>query len=312
MSEFMRGCRLRFLLRTPSKERFRRNGNPQCRVRYSHPRDEDEYEKHHGYYNAEQTAVLDSIGLVKDGEVEDCLVGGRWHLAHVSERNMVSTVPLLFAICRSTTNVKICDERFNHAYLSKYAAGKETRRPVDLKSEIDDPTGYKEMGWTVIEKEFTNEKINGIRRFYEKKESEKEKEEGTFAARQVSLTEQVWYSLGFPYVGTNITFVHIPTGPAHTRTAITKPSGARRTGMRGEQYRTIVRRVDFPEWRQFTTSQKRHLEQKLNSNYTADKVAGFSMRAPELMWVDTMKEYFMFFELNLVSERLYPVEQVDQ
>jgi len=65
--------------------------------------------------------------------VDEQLRAGKWHYAaRPREEFFLSTIPLVSAICRSSTNVDMCDRKFQVSYLVKYISGKEEHQVVDV------------------------------------------------------------------------------------------------------------------------------------------------------------------------------------
>lgn len=70
--------------------------------------------------------------------VDESLQAGKWHYFARQDEFFLSTIPMVSAICRSSTNVDMCDRKFQVSYLVKYISGKEERQLVDV-------AGTKEM-----------------------------------------------------------------------------------------------------------------------------------------------------------------------
>jgi len=64
--------------------------------------------------------------------VHNSLRAGKWHYAAASDEFFLASIPLVSAICRSSTNVDMCDRKFQVSYLVKYISGKEEHQLVDV------------------------------------------------------------------------------------------------------------------------------------------------------------------------------------
>jgi hypothetical protein len=278
-------------------QRYDKNGKPICRLGISSTGEENTYEKFLHYYNKEDEEIFKSIGLADEyGNVQEELCGGKWNFKKNSLDNFIPTVPILFAVSRSCSNVRLCDDRFAHAYLSKYAAGKESRPEYNLFPASKDWEHPEE--WIVEERQQVNQKLRAsIAKEAMRKATEKNDQ---MVTRMMCLTELLWYSMNLPYIYTNIDFIHVPTGTPETRSAILKsrPMSTNITGFAGEEHTNVSKRRHLPQWRQFTKAQREQLEEYTASKYTLDKITAFSLRPPELRFINTVEHYYKFLTLR--------------
>ena len=93
-------------------------------------------------YSQEVYELLEEIGLATRSRynltqfdtwvVDECLSAGKWHYYARQDEFFLSSIPLVSAICRSLTNVDMCDRKFQVSYLVKYVAGKEEHQLVNV------------------------------------------------------------------------------------------------------------------------------------------------------------------------------------
>ena len=107
---------------------------------------------------------------------------------------------LLFHYIRSSRDSQICDKDLSARYTTKNAAGVDTRADVRVK------TGSDEYSVSVETDDIQNGKIAGVKASLKNR---KTAEPNLASGRHVSVTELVWWSFNFPYVVTNVVFVHV-------------------------------------------------------------------------------------------------------
>ena len=88
-------------------------------------------------YTREVYELLQEIGLAHeefdmelDSErwyVDEALKAGKWHYYALKDEFFLATIPVVSALCRSSTNVDCCDRKFQVSYLIKYISGIEER-----------------------------------------------------------------------------------------------------------------------------------------------------------------------------------------
>ncbi|CAG0901000.1 unnamed protein product, partial [Cyprideis torosa] len=288
------------------QKRVDEEGNTRCRFPFSAPCSKSYFEEFDCYYDEEDMKVLRKLGLVgfypsksfcpccktnidvgdRFGPVPE-LRGGKWHYAHAQGYKNIPTIPLLWAICQAATNAQECDERFNHAYLSSYAAKCEFGRTVISVRDGGD--------FNLDARAMENSKISGAR-FLAKLKEEKE-DKGKLLLREVCVSEVIWFTLGLPYVVTNVTFVHVSSKPPELRSAVLKSKVHRKvTGLSGIERAPHYLRIDMqlPEWRLFSVSQVETLEEFCESGYCLDNVTRLKRYAvhedlSECPWVDAVQ-----------------------
>lgn len=223
-----------------------------------------------------------------------CLRGGRWHYPASKREHFCPTVPLIFVALRSSTNIQRCDRRFQTAYLVKYAAGQEERKNVMMRA------GHTSDEIHVESESLSNIKISGAQ--FVHREGMRQKRQPNLMAREIPVTEAVWYSLGLPYVHTNVEFHHVPSLPVECR-----PGTVRRASLMSRRGQPLDLQGDLPEpvrirrdvlqleeWRQFTCNQERLMVERLYSSYNLDQIAAFNLRPPELLIFNSLEQYHRY------------------
>ena len=130
-------------------------------------------------------------------------------LQQPTRRVFLSSIPKVSAICRSSTNVDMCDRTFQVSYLVKYISGKEEHQLCDIAStrEVTEVKATTE--------EHAHEKITGCRKIMEQKEKQH-----PHMAREICLAEVMWFNLGLSYTFCNAHFVHLATLPLENRVGV--------------------------------------------------------------------------------------------
>ena len=221
-----------------------------------------------------------SLGYGK-WSLEDPLVCGMWHYRACSDECFIASIPLLFAITRSATNVSMCDCHFQVSYLVKYVAGEE-------EHQLTEVTGSKSIeDAKVTTEEHAHEKITNCRRIVMEKEKSHQHQ-----GREVSLAEVVWFVLGFRYCYCTASFVHLPTLPLAHRAAVLKfPKGNACSATAHEKRVAAC----LPEWRQLTASQQAHSDEVKKSSFSLDATSAFNIRPLELLVFDDLQFYHECF-----------------
>ena len=211
---------------------------------------------------------------------------GMWHYPAQPDEHFVPTIPRLFLALRASTNVQVCDRKFQVSYLAKYAAGADEKRQVSFETT----TQQDEI--KVTAHDLTNAKISG-QRLHPMNINQKP------LGRELPLTEMLWYMLNFPYVVASSDYTHASTKAPEYRYAVMKhgrnqtPQGAQDGG--GAVPATIAARVEFPEWQKFTATQQTAILSYQQSRFYLDQTSSFSVRPPELTIFSTLELYLRWF-----------------
>jgi hypothetical protein len=239
--------------------------------------------------------LLGEMGLAEkrgeQWEMAKCMLAGKWH--YLSRRNefFLATIPLLSAICQSSTNVDMCDRKFQVSYLIKYVSGKEEHQLVDVsgtrvESEIK-----------VITEDHAHEKITHCKNLLDNKL----KVSKSHLGREVSLCEIVWFNLGFCYTYCTADFVHASMLPLENRVGVHRAH--KHSQFLYDATNDIILPVQervlsgLPAWRQFTDAQVMHVEDYIKSPYLLDAASSFNIRPPELRCFDDFQVYCECFAI---------------
>jgi hypothetical protein len=245
-------------------------------------------------YNNDVNSLLESMNLACkndnadfDGHrwiLDDSLAAGKWHYPARQDEFFLASIPLLSAICRSATNVDMCDRKFQVSYLIKYICGKEEHQLVDV-------SGTKDMTEVnIVTADHRHEKITGCNKLSRRKQTANRND-----GREICLPEIVWYLLHISYTYTNAHFVHVHTVPLENRAAV-RYSVRRRSSAAldsCEEDPAIIGRIraNLPQWRQFSDSQRLRAADYRNSPFQCDATSSFNVRPPELMFFDSLQVY---------------------
>lgn len=225
-------------------------------------------------------ACVDGYPWILDGS----LTAGKWHYPARQDEFFLASIPLLSAICRSATNVDMCNRKFQVSYLIKYICGKEERQLVDVSGTKN----ITEVNVTTAEHQ--HEKITGCNKRAREKQTANRND-----GREICLPEIVWYLLDTNYTYTNAQFVHVHTVPLENRTAIISMD---KRGMSAavncdDEDSAISGRIraNLPHWRRFTDNQRLLVANYRNSPFQCDVTSSFNVRPPELMFFDSLQAY---------------------
>ena len=263
-------------------------------------------------FSYETLILFQKLGLASvekcSGKIKviDELCGGKHHYPTDLGYHISPTNASIFALVRSSTNLQICDRWMSSRYLSKYAAGVEERSAVSLKSSSVADT----VGFEINEQ--LNEKIAGVQLTNRKTEKNRRKQ---YVARVLSVTESVWWMLQFPYVVTNINFVHVVTSPKEKRAGVVfepkmkeKRSGEQ---MYGKQIKLRIS-LNLPDHRRFTANQELIIVDSERSMLSADKITVFGARPPELLFVTEVEKYFTWFIRSRVTKNVDSAKMLEK
>jgi hypothetical protein len=184
----------------------------------------------------------------------------------------------------------MCDTRFQFAYLIKYTCGTEEKSEAKVFYTSDKKVVE------VVGQDIKNLKISSQKYL---DDQQKKKNPGPLI-REISETEMVWVLLGFPYVYTTCTYIHVSTHDAGNRTTILKTKrGTARNMDRTSNPVAVECRKEFrgnDEQRCFTKNQEALIRDFDTNQFVPDKVHGFSVRPPELMVFDRLVDYTKWFQ----------------
>ena len=282
-------------------------GQPICRVPKYPPSEDYSYKKLPMNLSFETLELMHELELMDVDEVTNSfepianLQSGKHHYPANYNEHISPTNADFFALVQSSSNVQICDGNAAARYVAKYAAGVESRGYVKVTAGSS-PESVKVQTTGII-----NEKIAGVKASFDRTNREARKQTA-ITGRLVSVTESLWYILDFPYVCSNVNFIHIPSTPKEYRSAIVIEKTQNRSSGFGtnflEGHRVRSSELKLPAFRQFTPNQLILIEDVQSSHLSADKVTVFGLRPPELLFVEQIKLYFCWFVRTKLTRKL--------
>ena len=202
----------------------------------------------------------------------------------------IATNGHVLAMFRSSTNVQLCDPKFQTSYLIKYIAGLDEKAKVVMTMKDDEPYISEHV------RELCNVKISGAARA----ESNylKETKANLEVARELGITEMVFFMLKYPFSDCNAIYVYCNDNPLEYRSCTLKGSSKAYQTLRNENgsIQTVSNRIRLPDWRKFSALAQLHLEQVINGMYYADNMTAFNLRPPELLCVKKVEQYLKWFK----------------
>jgi predicted GIY-YIG superfamily endonuclease len=220
----------------------------------------------------------------------------------------------LFALHGSSDNVQwVTGAYFSSRYLAKYVAS------IDEHNRVQVGAGKYPDELKLDQNLLHNTKITG-NAMQEKKKHDESRDAHHPNSRAISIPEQVSIPFGYEQIFTTFKFHYCPTVPMEERLGVDKvprlrqlqdqeidlpshaftvdpddldsslviPSHAAREAMLEFQH-------DFPVWRTLSYFEQLTLKDQLHSPVSVDAITIFSVRPPELRFVDSPKLYFEWF-----------------
>ena len=255
-------------------------------------------------HSDEAFQILHKCGLAKEKEgfhdtltVTEELQAGQWFYPSRKNENMTPMNPHLFALTGSQNNLLICDKYLSARYIAKYAAGAEEKARVLISA------GTESNQLSVSVGDIENNKIASVKHRLEKETGRDRKQ--ACQAKHICITECYWHLFDLPFFKSSFASVCINTSEMESRPRVKHKQLKRvRDETSGALHPPIVNlRRDFPQWRQFTFTQKKTIELSLKSNISVDNVTAHSARPPELLFVRNPRLYFWLFERENLPDR---------
>ena len=284
-------------------KKVRFNGERKCRFPPYPQSHVPWYKEFHQPHSEEALEALQEIQLAEPRPgVYDCLQvtstlkAGKYMYAATSGEHMSPLNVALWSICKSSLNVlKVCKSVASR-YLTSYAAGKEEHVEVAINPD----NAHNVLDVKVLKTE--NKKLAGVRKILARQKLE-EKNQGLIDSTTIASTECVSWMLQLPTVITTLDFVSVPTVALENRGGVilkrknNTQSRSNVPGVANEGPAEIRQHhLNFPSHRLFTRGQKIVLESVNKTPFSTDKVTVFSLRPPELLFVNTLKLYYRWFK----------------
>ena len=174
--------------------------------------------------------------------------------------------------------------------MAKYAAGQNEGKQVTLPSTEDKEEVSADAHYLF------NIKIPGQRMHHLNQHPHA-------LARELALTEMVWYTMRFPFVSPSTDFTHASTKPPEYTAAVVEGNqGQHARNLRdggGGLPRIAENRLPFEPWRHFRDSQITCIVNYQTSDFYLDKTSSFSLRPPELLMVCELELYLRWFTTDI-------------
>ena len=283
-------------------KKVRFDGERKCRFPPYPQSHEPWYKEFHQPHSKEALEALQEIGLAEprpgffnELQVTSVLKAGKYMYAAQRGEHMSPLNVALWSICKSSLNVlKVCKSVASR-YLTSYAAGKEEHADVSIN-----PDNAHNVLNVQVQK-IENKKLGGVRKILAR-EAKKEKTQGIIDSTTIASTECVSWMLQLPTVITTMDFVSVPTVSLENRGGVllkrknNTQSRANVPGVANEGPAEIRQHhLHFPRHRLFTGGQKIVIESVNKTPFSTDKVTVFSLRPPELLFVNKLKLYYRWF-----------------
>jgi predicted GIY-YIG superfamily endonuclease len=249
-------------------------------------------------HSLEANQILQGLGMIESGNshpIEAALRMER-HIPRCSKQcpKFSATNGHLFVCYPSSQNLQLCTGHSITTYLVKYIAGLDDVAIVVLKPQQKHDPGvahatYESLGNTKI----TSNKIRA---------NSKKETIGTHG-RALTQMECLTVIEGSDLVTSTEAFIHVPTSPREYRPAVF--SKHVHSGMRiqdevailavtGQTVRTQEIR-HYPQYRLFSNDQMTVIRDELQAPLSTDAVTIFSIRPPELLFVQEIRLYLRWF-----------------
>ena len=291
-------------------KKVRLNGERKCRFPAYPQSHVPWYKEFHQPHSREALEALQELGLAEarpgysnELQVTSTLMAGKYMYAAQKGEHMSPLNVALWSITKSSLNVlKVCKSVASR-YLTSYAAGKEEHADVSIN-----PANAQNVLNVQVQK-IENKKLGGVRKILAR-ETKEQKTQGLIDSTTIASTECVSWMLQLPTVITTMDFVSVPSVPLENRGGVilkrknNTQSRENRPGIANEGPAEVRQQVlGLPNHRCFTNPQKTVLESACNTPFSTDKVTVFSLRAPELLFVDNLKFYFRWFVREKISKK---------
>ena len=246
-------------------------------------------------YSPEALNLLEVLGLAeinmfRELEVAEPLRCEKYMYAASASEHILPTCSLLFALTESSVNLLRTTPRFSSSYLSSYAAKPEEHADGTIRS------GTSGKSFRLRNDGIQNKSLATVK-FSLQHEKDKNRKTEAVRCQLLAITESVFWSLGEPYVITNMNFKHIQNVPPEKRFVQSRDRPPFNTdGLSRLNFRNYV--SNLPLWRKLTRNQQILVADIRESNETLDNMSQFSLRPPELLCIKSVKCYSQWFSVS--------------
>ena len=256
----------------------------------------------HTQYPHEALKVLETLDLAE--RIPGTLFGLRpagelkcekFMYAASKGEHIIPTCGVLFCLTRSSTNLLLTTERFACSYLSSYTSKTEEHADGSILPATDGKSFRLRID------AIQNKHLASVR-ILNQLDKQQQRDVEKVDCRLVSLTESVFWTLGLPYVITNMAFVHVQNVPPELR-YVRKTTDRR--SFPNTNYITF--RDDVPNLQDFQklTFHQIVMAQDLEFSGQGDEcMTSFSLRPPELMCVTNVELFYNWFTFERSKEKI--------
>ncbi len=247
-------------------------------------------------YPKDVLELLEEIGLAANipetceaKRVIGCLRNQKQMYAATSGEHLLPTSAVLFSMFHSSVNLlKVKEGRMVASYLASYLGKEEDREDAEITSGSDGKS------FRLRQEGIRNNALATERHYRKETEKVKRKKENV-KCKMLSITESLFWVLGLPYVMTNMKFIKVQNVAPENR-YVKYSSG------KTDAKKRIFSKCDFrencvglPQFKRLSVNQKVMLDDYITSGENLDVMSSFSLRPPELLFVDSVEQYFSWF-----------------
>ena len=256
------------------------------------------------FHTPQAQEIYNRLGMMEGDQVtEECLKADcHIPVSNPRDSKMSPTNPHLFACFPSMQNLQFTTGATISAYLVKYCVKMDKVARAILKVQRRNEP---EVAPAIVES-LNNTKITSNKIHQEKKRG-KLNDCGRILTQMESLT----VLLGGDLVTSTVEFIQIPTSPREYRPAFYKRRNdhtPQQNATRIDDYITNGEvlgqevRIDkgFPSYRLFSDYQMEVIKDEQSSPLTIDAITVFSIRPPEIRFVNAVRLYFKWFERHVI------------
>ena len=253
-------------------------------------------------HTASAKAIYNRLGMMRGDEVIEQCLSSRFHvpITERKDRKFSPTNGHLFACYPSSQNLQFCTGHTIAQYLVKYIAAVDEVAIVVVRPQQSEVNKYSRAEVESLH----NTKITSNKILAEKK-----KASVRHRARILTQMECLTVILGSPLVTSTVKFVYIPTSPREYRAAFFKH------GREGQQQRRLPDHIEadvvvgqeirtnkgFLQPRMFSSFQIAVIQDEQKSALSICAITIFSIRPPELRFVNNVFSYFRWFERQRID-----------
>jgi predicted GIY-YIG superfamily endonuclease len=217
----------------------------------------------------------------------------------------------LFARYPSSSNLQNVNGHCLSAYLTSYIAEVDKVAIVHMKP----PTSTEPNTIHGQYESLNNTKIKSVKKYHDERLAAKRGK--VPMGRPVTQMEALTVINAEPLVSSTREFIHLSTCPREFRAAA--PAPYLKNSCRPQDLQAILavtgqtarERKSFPSHRLFTDHQLMVIRDELRAPLQTDRITHFSMRPPELRFVDNCVEYIRWFERKDVCPLFNPDKALD-